>query len=282
MDAGRFLGPAAGLVLALCPGAAGAMTPIPDPAPSGPEAIAAANRAARTASFADRFEAGVQVFAYAPGRIYEVWTAPLRVTALTLSPGERVTDLAAGDTVRWKIGTTSAGDDAGARAIVLVKPLERGLETNLVLTTSQRIYLMQLRSGGPGGFNAAVAWTPPPQEARSAAPSAPVEAGAVLPIGALDARFSIRAPRRRPAWTPLAVMTDGVRTYLAFPPQLGQGEAPALFAIGADGGRRMVNYRQAGALYIVDQVLERAELVDGARRPRRVEIVRLGGARHER
>ena len=51
----------------------------------------------------------MQVFSYAPGRVFEVWTAPLRVTTLTLGPGETVTAKAAGDTVRWVVGDTISG-----------------------------------------------------------------------------------------------------------------------------------------------------------------------------
>jgi type IV secretion system protein VirB9 len=136
---------------------------------AGPPAIAAANRRARAPSSAAGFVGGMQVFRYEPGRIYEVWTAPLRVTVLSLPPGETVISKAAGDTVRWQIGETTSGDGPGRQTHVVLKPLETGLETNLVLSTSARLYLVQLRSGQPGAFNAAVAW-----EAGAPAPAAPV------------------------------------------------------------------------------------------------------------
>jgi type IV secretion system protein VirB9 len=131
-------------------------TPPPE-TPSGRAAIAEANRSARAASSADAFVGGVQVFGWSDGRVYEVWTAPLRVTTLTLAPGETVTAKAAGDTVRWQIGESQSGAGASARTHVLIKPLQAGLETNLVLTTSQRVYLLTLRSGGADAFNAAIA-----------------------------------------------------------------------------------------------------------------------------
>ena len=53
------------------------------------------------------------MFAYQPGEVYEVWTALLRVTTLTLSAGEMVISKAAGDTVRWQIGETESGEGAG-------------------------------------------------------------------------------------------------------------------------------------------------------------------------
>lgn len=252
----------------------------------GAAAIAAANRAAREISRPGRFRGGVQVFTYAAGRIYEVWTAPLRVTTLTLAPGETLISKAAGDTVRWQIGETTSGAGAAQTAHVMVKPLRRGLETNLTLSTSERVYLIALRSGGPDAFNTEVAWETAPARpeatgadaASAAAPPAlaPAPASPQPPSPGLDARYRVEPAGRRPAWTPLAVFTDGIRTYLSFPPGLAAQEAPALFVAGPDGPQ-LVNYRQRDGLWVVDQVLDRAELRLGDHRPQVVRIIRAGG-----
>jgi type IV secretion system protein VirB9 len=251
------------------------------PPPSGRAAIAAANLSARETSRARGFLGGVQVFVYDPGRIYEVWTAPLRVTTLTLSRGETVISKAAGDTVRWQIGETLSGEGPEQRAHVMIKPLVRGLETNLVLATNRRIYLLQLRSGEPSAFNTAVTWDlgavmDAPLTAAPAAP--PPRASLVEPQAPLDAGFRIRPKGRRPSWTPSAVATDGMRTFLSFPPGVIAMEAPALFALGLSGEPQLVNYRQQGSLWVVDRVLTAAELRVGGRRPQVVRIERMGAA----
>lgn len=253
------------------------------PAVEGRNAISIANAQARETSRSDAFVGGMQIFSYAPGRVFEVWTAPLRVTTLTLGPGETVTDKAAGDTVRWQIGETTSGSGPQQRAHVLIKPLEKNLETNLVLTTNQRVYLVQLKSGAPESFNAAVAWDlgvlAPPATPAAAAANEPVADPLVTPAGPLDARFRIAPQGRRPRWSPTSVMTDGVRTFIAFPPELQADEAPALFVIAADGESQMVNYRQQGGLIVVDRVFDRAELRLGDRRPQVVRITRVAGGR---
>lgn len=247
------------------------------PAASGRAPIAAANAAARETSRADAFVGGVQVFAQAPGRVYEVWTAPLRVTTLTLAPGETIVSMAAGDTVRWQIGETRSGQGPGQRVHVMVKPLERGLETNLVLATSQRVYLIQLRSGSTDAFNAAVAWD---ADAVLSSPAAALlaDVAAAEPVAApdrpLDARFRIEPRGRRPDWAPTAVMTDGARTFLTFPPAATAREAPVLLVRGADGEAQVVNYRQQGAVWVVDRVFDAAELRLGGKRPQVVRIRR--------
>jgi type IV secretion system protein VirB9 len=162
----------------------------------------------------------------------------------------------------------------------MVKPLERGLETNLVLATNRRIYLIQLRSGAPEAFNAAVTWdlngllaAPPPKERMAKASPTP---SLVAPQGPLDAGFRIKTRGRPPAWTPSAVMTDGVRTFLTFPAAAASTETPALFAVSPSGEAQMVNYRQQGGLWIVDRVLDAAELRIGGRRSAVVRIERVG------
>jgi len=276
---------------------AGLACPAADPTAEAPEAadasavvtgrraIAAANAAARAPSRQDGFVGGVQVFVWSPGRVYEVWTAPLRVTTLTLAPGETLVTKAAGDTVRWQIGEAMSGAGASRRTHVLLKPLERGLETNLVLTTNRRVYLIDLKSGAADAFNAAVAWD---AEALLAgqAPGDAVESATValaepvaMPQGELDARYRIDPRGRRPHWTPTSVFNDGLRTFITFDPDLQVDEAPVLFVIAPDGEAQMVNYRQVGGLYVVDRVFDRAELRLGDRRPQVVRIQRLTGAR---
>jgi type IV secretion system protein VirB9 len=298
MDARRFLTAASAglwLGLALAEPAAGAglrreiepasarMDPIPNPsAPTtdrerpaeGRSAIAAANVRARTRSNAADFVGGLQVFDYAPGRIYEVWAAPLRVTTLTLSPGEALIAKAAGDTVRWQIGETTSGTGEAQRTHVLVKPLEQGLETNLVLTTSRRVYLVQLRSGKPDAFNPAVTWDEVATRPLRLDVDIASPAVATAEPPPVYGRYSVKPKGRRPHWTPSAVFDDGRRTYIAFPETLAVGEAPALFALSPDGESQMVNYRQQGGLFVADRVLDRAELRLGGKRAQVVRLTR--------
>ena len=249
---------------------------------SGRRAIAAANAGARASSQADAFVGGMQVFAWSPGRVYEVWTAPLRVTTLTLGVGETLVSKAAGDTVRWQIGETTSGEGTARRTHVLLKPLQRGLETNLVLTTNRRVYLLDLKSGAADAFNASIAWDagavdpPPPVPGDEADIRVPDPVA--TPAGPLDARYRIEPRGRRARWTPVSVFNDGLRTFIAFDPDLQIDEAPALFVLSPDGEAQMVNYRQSGGLFIVDRVFDRAELRLGDRRPQVVLIRRLQGA----
>lgn len=215
---------------------------------------------------------------WAPGRAHEVRAAPLRVTTLTLPPGETLLSKAAGDTVRWQIGEVLSGEGETAQAHVLVKPLERGLRTNLVLTTNRRLYLVELQSGGPAASDAVVTWETPVSTGTPdvVVPEPPAPTPDLIPRGPVNAAYRITPPRRRPAWTPTAVFDDGARTFIVFPPDLAVLETPALFVVAHDGGRRMINYRQSGTVLIADRLLDRAELRLGGTRPQVVRLDRLG------
>ena len=257
--------------------------PAPSPTPTGRAAIARANQAARAPSRADGFVGGVQVFAWSPGRVFEIWTAPLRVTTLTLGEGEVLVSKAAGDTVRWQIGEVASGAGAMRRTHVLLKPLERGLETNLVLTTNRRVYLLDLKSGAADAFNAAVAWDEVAPVGSGAGPETDNDEPKgpdplVTPQGPLDARYRIEPRGRRARWTPSSVFNDGLRTFIAFDADLQVDEAPVLFVLTPDGEAQLVNYRQQGGLFVVDRLFDRAELRLGDRRPQVVRIHRLAGA----
>lgn len=251
-----------------------------EPVSVGRAAIAVANQAARAPSRGDSFVGGMQIFAWSPGRVFEIWAAPLRVTTLTLGEGETLVSKAAGDTVRWQIGETRSGAGATERTHVLLKPLERGLETNLVLTTNHRVYLLHLKSGSAEAFNAAIGWEyaadaadhgrkgPGVEELSSIDPS-------LTPQGPIDAGYRIEPQGRRARWTPSSVFNDGVRTFILFGADLQVEEAPALFVLTPGGEAQIVNYRQQGGLFIVDRVFDRAELRLGDRRPQIVRIRRL-------
>lgn len=218
---------------------------------------------------------GMRVFDWSPGQVFEVRAAPLRVTTLTLGPGEDLVSKAAGDTVRWQIGEAASGEGAARRVHVLLKPLQRGLETNLVLTTNRRVYFIDLKSVAAEGFNPSVTWDEvAPTVGAPAAGEEPdlAQERVVEPQGPIDARYRIEPQGRRARWTPASVFNDGQRTFIVFDQNLRIDEAPALFVIAPDGNAQMVNYRQSGAMFIVDRVFERGELRLG---DRHLQVVRI-------
>jgi type IV secretory pathway VirB9-like protein len=69
---------------------------------------------------------------------------PLQVCAIRLQPGEEVNDVHAGDATRWRITPAMIGSGASAITVVMVKPTESGLITNLIINTNRRSYTLKL------------------------------------------------------------------------------------------------------------------------------------------
>lgn len=246
------------------------------PAPSAQ--VDAANRAALLEPQGDRFLDAVQVFPWSEGGLYRLYTAPGQITDIALEPGEQLTAVAAGDTVRWILGDTTSGSGAARRVHILLKPSASGLSTNLVITTDRRIYRLEARST-PRTAMAAVSWTYP--ATTLVALSGREDEDAVRGMGGASAgapfNFAYALKGDKPSWRPLRVFDDGRQVFIEFPPGFARDQAPPLFARGADGASELLNYRVRGRFYVVDRLFAQAELRLGAKKQRVVRIERQGG-----
>jgi type IV secretion system protein VirB9 len=247
----------------------------------GPAAIRAANVEALATSRADSFVNAAQVFPYETGRVFEVWTAPLRITTISLELGETITSKALGDTERWMIGDTTSGSGTTLQTHILVKPYRAAIATNMVVTTNRRVYFLSLRAADSADvFNSAVSWTHPQHLPNSGAQTANAplaiagRLGRTAAIETLNQNYRIKAGWRRPPWTPVSVSDDGRQTFITFPESLASTEAPPLFVIADNGDAQLVNWRKQGNVYVIDRLFAKAELRLGGTRPKVVRIER--------
>lgn len=239
--------------------------------------VEAANGAARVEPRREGYFNAVQVFPYSPGALYQVYVAPGQVTDIALEPGEQLTGsgpVAAGDTVRWIIGDTESGNGDTRRVHILVKPTRPAIETNLVVNTDRRTYLIELRAH-ERPYMPSVAWFYPESRGKSLRALPPVP---VLPeIAQRRYRYSIKGDK--PPWRPVNAYDDGRKVYVEFSPGIVQGEMPPLFVVGADGKPELVNSRAYGNVLIVDRLFAAAELRLGGESQQTVRIIRTDGTR---
>ncbi|MDD4616042.1 MAG: P-type conjugative transfer protein TrbG [Alphaproteobacteria bacterium] len=218
----------------------------------------------------------IQVYPFTEGALYQLYGAPERVTDITLQPGEKLTSVSAGDTVRWIVGDTTSGSGDSQQTHVLVKPFAAGLKTNLVITTDRRSYHLQMESTAKTSM-AAISWTYP-QDQLMVLRRQNNDAEAAQPIASnlsLDnLHFHYEVSGDSPTWRPLRAFDDGQKIYIELPHNIGQGEAPPLFLVGAGGNNELVNYRTRGNYYIVDRLFSEAELRLGADPQQIVRITR--------
>lgn len=237
--------------------------------------VETANRAARVEPRKRGYFNAAQIYAYSPGALYQIYAAPGQITDIALEEGEQLTGsgpIAAGDTVRWVVGDTESGSGDTRRVHILVKPTRPSIETNLVVNTDRRTYLIELRSR-ERPYMPSVAWYYPETERER---SRSVALKPVLPDPAQRiSRYAIEGDS--PPWRPLAAYDDGRKVYVEFPQGIVQGEMPPLFVIGPDGKTELVNYRAYGNVLIVDRLFATAELRLGGEHQQKVRIVRTDG-----
>jgi type IV secretion system protein VirB9 len=252
---------------------------------------------ARSASFVN----GNQVYAFEPNRIYRIDASPRFLTVIALRPGEKLISKAAGDTVRWVIGETAGASNGGGlpQTLVLVKPLQGGQRTNLVLTTDERVYMIEAVSHEEPVFTSMVSWNYPADEMRELQQIRAVQTVQALArqanvvddhlnVSRLNFNYDIRPEGAAagglfrsaspPRWTPLRVFDDGAKTYIQFPPNLATSEAPPLFLLGQNGAAELVNYRVSNGYYVVDRLFGVAELRLGEK-PQTIVRITSTGAR---
>ena len=113
---------------------------------------------------------------------------------------------------------------------------------------------------------------------RNALPEKPVSPVSVNPkpdLTQMNFGYQIRTQKQPPKWTPLRAFDDGKKTYIQLPPNISIN--PPLFAQGEHGSTELVNYRVKGDWYIVDRLLDKAELRMGTYPQTVVIIERVTG-----
>jgi type IV secretion system protein TrbG len=209
---------------------------------------------------------GQMLFTYTPGGIYEVQAATFHETALQLQAGELLTGKelpTAGDTARWTIAATRTGSPPTETTVLIVKPMEADLETNMTITTNRRLYTVVLKST-EHTYMPLVGWLYPQDAARELADQAAVtkkteEQSEPLTVAPDQLNFNCTITGSQVAWRPLRAYDDGSKTYLQMSPEMQSYEAPAIFIIEGKAPT-LVNYRVKHSIYIVDRLFDRAQL----------------------
>ena len=195
----------------------------------------------------------------------------LRACIIELEPGEIVLSRISGDTERWEIEPAPAGPD-GRTVLVVVKPRDCDITTNLVLATDRRLYDLTLDSPPCRGHatNPEHAYArhvrfyyPDDLLARWAQPATPSPVQIGADVLALNFGYRVKKDRQFP-WAPAQVFDDGAHVYVKLPPEARHAEAPVLLVLQSDGSRILINYSVVGGdTYVTDRLFDRAVLVAG-------------------
>jgi type IV secretion system protein TrbG len=229
---------------------------------------------------------GRVMYAYGAG-LPIIVCAPLRVCMIELQPGERITgEPQIGDSVRWLVSPAMYGQGEDTTQVIVLKPQEPGLDTNLLVTTDRRAYYVRLVSK-PQEYVARAAFSYPEEEntqkwqqhlmaQRAQAQEIKRDAQltpAMVTVEKLNFNYTINGGTEE--IRPLRVFDDGAKTYIQMRSEIQNRESPALVILGADGKGEMANYRVQRQTYIVDRLFDRAQLILGTgKKAQKVEISR--------
>jgi P-type conjugative transfer protein TrbG len=230
--------------------------------------------------------------------------APLRVCTVELQSGERVIDSVLGDPERWVVDVAAGPDST---PLIVAKPVALpnacDLTTNLVVTTSRRIYHVTLDSPPCAAqgestnpdlpYTRQVKFYYPDEalvrrhgsvERRESAvvPRVPadLDSGTAMPAADLgELHFDYRAtPDRRFPWVPRVIFDNGRQTCIRLPPEAYHSDLAVLYELNAQGGYELVQYVVRDGCILTDRVMQRMVLlVPGGPSgdPLRLLIVRL-------
>ena len=219
----------------------------------------------------------------------------LRVCIIELEDRELVVnEPIAGDQERWIITAARSGPD-GRNTLIVVKPKQCDITTNIVIPTDRRIYDLALDSPpclGRGtnprqAFVRHVRFSYPddsgagrtategtgPDTARNAngngdVPRLTTAAADSAVTPAVNRAYRVRRERHglfglfreKPIdfpWQPVAIYDDGVRVSLVLPAEARHSAAPVLYALEDDGSRTLVNYAVRDSAEAVVYVADR-------------------------
>jgi type IV secretion system protein VirB9 len=206
--------------------------------------------------------------------------APLQVCDIELQSGEVISNFHVGDMVRWRIEPARSGSGEGEIEHIIIKPLDVGLRTSMIITTNRRTYYIGLVSHRTDYMprvsfqypdDTAHKWKGFQKENESRLfDKTETEAPGSLLLKNLSFEYTIDGDA---SFRPDRVFNDGNKTFLEMPKNLHQGEAPTLLVIrGEDGilpwGKKaeevIVNYRVQGNRYVVDSIPDQLILIAGA------------------
>lgn len=200
--------------------------------------------------------------------------AVLQICDIALQPGEQIMGKPhLGDTARWVVEPAITG--AGEKQVqhIIIKPLDIGLTTSLMVPTNRRTYHFELKSHKTKYMpkvsfsyqeDIQAKWAEIQiREVKDRETQTIAKTGEYL--GDLDFEYTVLGKAN---WKPVRVYNDGIKTIIEMPSTMRQTESPTLLVLRGKGRNNtvMVNYRIQGNRYIVDSVFDKAILIAGVGR----------------
>lgn len=213
---------------------------------------------------------------------------PLKICDIQLQTGESVQYTFIGDSSRWVLEPALVGSGGiYSTEHVIVKPLDTGLNTNLVIATDRRIYHINLVSHKTK-YMPQVSFVYPEDamakfKAKQANRVQQIERQTIPETGEIlsNLDFDYEITGDKPVWFPVRAYNDGTRTIIEMPKTMTSNECPALIVTKYNSDSKdteqLVNYRVQNNKFIVDAIFFEAELIAGVGKDQTKVIVKRSG-----
>lgn len=202
---------------------------------------------------------GVEVvFPYMSNNVYQIYLQPGFLTDIRLEENEVLKYVGAGDTSRWIIDTST---NMGKTTHIFIKPIQQGISTNLVISTSKRIYQLFLISGNY--FNPIVSWSFPKTDKQIYNEKLIKNYSSINPK---QLNFNYKISNKDYKWAPSVVFDSNNKTYMKMKESIVNSELPAFFIIDDDNKLTLVSYRFLKGYMIVDRLFNKGVLLLGNRK----------------
>ncbi|MCL1931482.1 MAG: TrbG/VirB9 family P-type conjugative transfer protein [Treponema sp.] len=221
------------------------------------------------------FIGGTQFYDYNEYKQYPVVCKMLSLTVIQLENGEVPIGVPyLSDTLRWELtGDVWRTADGLSVQLVMIKPLEPGLTTNMILVTNQRIYQFVLTSTRdsympmikfryPLAHNRFITAETLRRQAEQEGRNENEEEGYFLSYNYKIMSGWFLTGWFKPIWQPTEAWDDGHKTYVRLPRGVLQKEYPVIF----EKSNYIVNYRVNENIIIIDKLITSVTLkLDGKR-----------------
>jgi type IV secretion system protein TrbG len=213
---------------------------------------------------------------------------------LELEAGEHVqSPPQIGDGRRWEVTPVSSGSGLNQTALLVIKPIEAGLDTDLIIPTDRRTYVVRLVSDAVRYISTVAFRYPADNRAKWSAfqaqqdssareaeatehsrCNAKPDSGTAMAPNALDHLYFDYKLDGDAAMRPERVLDDGQHTYIFYPSDDRFREAPTLM-VYSNGKTELVNFRVDRNRYVVDRLFDKGVLILGVgKKQRKVTITR--------
>lgn len=197
-------------------------------------------------------------FSYAPDQLYKIYCRTGYLTDIELKKGEQISFVGGGDTSSWAVNATTVNGVPH----IYVKPVVQSSTTNLIITTNKRSYQLILTVSD--WYNPMVRWSYGLEDAQTAILQNAKDEQTivadldVVSIDKLHSSYKVSV-KGNDSYKPEMIFDDGAKTIIRM--NKGVKRLPALF-IREPGKKELslANFKTKDNCYIIDRIIDRAEL----------------------